>query len=269
MVRRPLARPIHLALSYDEELGCVGAPEMIRRMAAELPPSTVIVGEPTGMQIVTAHKGMLGFETVVTGYETHSSQTHRGVSAVMAAARLITFLDEMAREAAARRRSSAAFEPPYTTIHVGTVRGGTAMNIVSRDCRFLWDLRNIPEDDPQDYVDRFEARCAELRAEMQGVSPGADIVTSRHFAAPGLAPEPDGAAEALLRRLTGLNDTRVVSYGTEAGEFQEAGFSTVVLGPGSIDQAHQPNEYVARSQIEQCERLLRKLVEHQGADAAR
>jgi acetylornithine deacetylase len=239
---------------------------MIRRMAKELPPSrAVLVGEPTSMQVVNAHKGMWGFETVVTGHEAHSSQTHRGVSAVMTAARLITFLDDLAREAAAGTPSEAAFEPPYTSIHVGTVQGGTAMNIISRECRFLWDLRNVPEDDPQRYLERFEAFCEELRARIREVAPAAGIATTRRFAAPGLAPEPAGAAEALVRRLSGENATSVVAYGTEAGEFQEAGFSTVIIGPGSIDQAHQPNEYVARAQIERCEGLLRKLVDHQAA----
>ncbi len=264
MLRTGPKRPIHFALSYDEEVGCVGAPDMIESMAAELPPAkAVIVGEPTNMSVVNAHKGMIGCETVVTGYEAHSSQTHRGVSAVMNAARLISFIDEMAREAAAERRSMAGFEPPYTSIHVGTVRGGTAMNIISRECRFQWDLRNIPEDDPKDYLDRFDAKCDELRAEMQAVSPQADIVTSFDYHAPGLKPEPGGAAEELLRVLTGLNDAGVVAYGTEAGQFQEAGFSTIICGPGSIDQAHQPNEFIERDQVVRCEQVLRKLVEYQ------
>mgnify|MGYP001209604923 CR=1 FL=1 len=264
MLEKGLKRPIHFALSYDEEVGCVGAPDMIERMAAELPASkAVIVGEPTSMSVVNAHKGMIGCETVVTGYEAHSSQTHRGVSAVMNAARLITFIDEMAREAAANRRSTAGFEPPYTSIHVGTVRGGTAMNIISRECRFQWDVRNIPEDDPKDYLDRFEARCDELRAEMQAVSAQADIVNTFDYHAPGLKPEPGGAAEELLRVLTGLNDTGVVAYCTEAGQFQEAGFSTIICGPGSIDQAHQPNEFIERAQVSRCEEVLRNLVDYQ------
>ena len=264
MLAKGLKRPIHFALSYDEEVGCVGAPDMIERMAAELPPSkAVIVGEPTNMSVVNSHKGMFGMETVVTGYEAHSSQTHRGVSAVMNAARLISFIDDMAREAAASHPSKFSFEPPYTTIHVGTVRGGTAMNIISRECRFLWDLRNIPEDDPQDYLSRFETKCDEIRAEMKAVSAQADIATTYRYHAPGLKPEPQGAAEELLRALTGLNDTEVVAYCTEAGQFQEAGFSTIICGPGSIDQAHQPNEFIERAQVAQCEEVLRHLVDFQ------
>ncbi|MGK0169975.1 MAG: acetylornithine deacetylase [Gammaproteobacteria bacterium] len=264
MVARGLRRPIHFALSYDEEIGCMGAPDMITEMAKELPPSrAVIVGEPTSMKVVNAHKGMFGMETVVTGYEAHSSQTHRGVSAVMNAARLISFIDEMARDAAANRRTTAGFQPPHTSLHVGTVRGGTAMNIISRECRFEWDMRNTPEDDPQDYIDRFEAKCTELREQMRAVSAQADIVTTYGYHAPGLKPEPGGAAEELARVLTGSNDTEVVAYCTEAGQFQEEGFSAIICGPGSIDQAHQPNEFVPLDQVAQCEQVLRRLVDYQ------
>jgi len=264
MIASRLQRPIHFAFSYDEEIGCVGAPDMIARMAAELPPSrAVIVGEPTEMGVMNAHKGMFGMETVVTGYEAHSSQTHRGVSAVMNAARLITFIDEMAREAAATRRSEYPFEPPYTTLHVGTVRGGTATNIISRECRFRWDLRNVPEDDPNEYLERFETRCEDLRAEMKAVNERADIVTHYEYHAPGLKPEPRRVAEELLRALTGSNETGAAAYCTEAGQFQEAGFSTIICGPGNIDQAHQPNEYIERAQVERCRAVLRRLIEYQ------
>jgi acetylornithine deacetylase len=267
MLERDLQRPIHLALSYDEEIGCLGAPSMIERIAAELPaPRAVLVGEPTDMRVVTAHKGIVGVETVVTGHEAHSSQTHRGVSAVMTAARLITFLDDMARENAAGAPSRSPFEPPYSTIHVGTVDGGTATNIISRECRFGWDLRCIPEDDPQDYVDRFERYCREeVLPAMQAVAPEADIVTTVLSAVPGLHPEPDGQAEALVRQLTGYNASDAVSYAAEAGQFQQAGFSTVLCGPGSIDQAHQPNEYIEITQVEACVAFMRRLIELQAS----
>lgn len=265
MMSAGLKRPIHFALSYDEEVGCRGAPLMIAELVTRIPaPRAVIVGEPTDMRLVNAHKGMNGFETVVTGHEAHSSQTHRGVSAVMTAARLIHFLDTMAREVASRPRPESGFVPPYTTIHVGLVKGGTAANIISRECRFFWDMRNMPDDDPKVYRDRFEAFCRdEVLPEMRAVAPEADIVTTAHFANPGLRAEPGSAAEELVRALTGDNATGVVSYGTEAGQFQEAGFSTIICGPGSIDQAHQPNEYVERSQVEMCTATLRRLIELQ------
>ena len=269
MLAAGLRRPIHFALSYDEEVGCQGAPSMIAELAVHLPaPRAVIVGEPSDMRLVNAHKGISGYETVVTGHEAHSSQTHRGVSAVMNAARLIHYLDEMARECASRPRPESGFVPPYTTIHVGMVKGGTAGNIISRECRFVWDLRNMPDDDPQSYLERFEAYCRdEVLPEMRQVAPEADIVTRGHYRTPGLRAEPGSAADALVRALTGDNDTGVVSYGTEAGQFQEAGFSTIVCGPGSIDQAHQPNEYIERSQVDLCMKTLRRLIALQAADA--
>jgi len=267
MLERGLARPIHLALSYDEEIGCLGAPAMIERIAAELPAlRAVVVGEPTNMRIVTAHKSITGLETVVTGHEAHSSQTHRGVSAVMTAARLITFLEDMARENAARPASQTSFEPPYSTIHVGTVGGGTATNIISRECRFAWDMRCIPEDDPQTFLDRFDRYCRnETLPGMQAVAPGANIVTTLRCSVPALRPESDGQAEALARTLTGYNSSDAVAYAAEGGQFQQAGFSTVLCGPGSIDQAHQPNEYIEKSQVHACVDFMRRLIDAQAS----
>ena len=267
MLERGLARPIHFALSYDEEIGCLGAPAMIARIAAELPaPRAVVVGEPTDMRVVTAHKSISSFETVVTGHEAHSSQTHRGVSAVMVAARLITFLEDMARENAAGTASQTAFEPPFSTIHVGTVSGGTATNIISRECRFSWDMRCIPEDDPKHFVDRFYRYCDdEILPAMRGIAPAAAIVTTPSCSVPALRPESDGAAESLVRSLTGLNDSDAVAYAAEAGQFQQAGFSTVICGPGSIDQAHQPNEYIEKSQVNACIDFMHRLIDAQAA----
>lgn len=269
MIAAGLKRPIHFALSHDEEVGCLGAPGMIAEIAARLPAvRAVIVGEPTDMRLVNAHKGMNGYETVVTGLEAHSSQTHRGVSAVMAAARLIHHLDTMARECASDPKPESGFVPPYTTIHVGVVHGGTAANIISRECRFVWDVRNMPDDDPQRYMDRFETFCREeVLPEMRAIAPEAGIVTTTRHETAGLRAEPGSAADELVRALTGDNDTAVVSYGTEAGQFQEAGFSTIVCGPGSIDQAHQPNEYIERAQVDLCTTTLRRLIELQAAGA--
>ncbi|MEM7407671.1 MAG: acetylornithine deacetylase [Pseudomonadota bacterium] len=267
MLKAGLQRPIHFALSYDEEVGCLGAPDMIKEIARELPPPhAVIIGEPTSMRVVNAHKSMTGMETIVTGYEAHSSQTHRGVSAVMNGARLITFLDDLAKEFA-ERSSAQPFVPRYSSIHVGLVKGGTAGNIISRECRFRWDVRCIPEDDPQEILDRFYAYCDELLPTMQAVSPQANIETVIHVAAPALTPEPeDGRAERLAQRLAEQNETHVVPYGTEGGQFQSEGFSAVICGPGSIDQAHQPNEFIEVSQVEACERFMQRLIENQARD---
>lgn len=263
MLTRGLKRPVHLALSYDEEVGCVGAPSLIQRLAADVPrPSAVIVGEPTNMRPVVAHKGVYGFRTTVTGHEAHSSQIHRGVSAVMTAARLIGFIEGMMAENAATADPGNGFEPPYTTLHVGTVQGGTALNIISRECTFVWDIRTVPGDDWARYVERFEAFChAEVLPAMHAIAPEASIVTEQLAGAPHLNPEPDGEAAQLVYALTGRNDAVVVPYGAEAGQFQEAGFSTVMCGPGSIDQAHQPNEFIEIAQVEACETFLRRLMD--------
>lgn len=268
MLQAKMRRPIHFALSYDEEVGCLGAPDMIKRIAAELPaPQAVLVGEPTNMRVVNAHKGMTGMETIVTGHEAHSSQPHRGVSAVMNAARLITFLDDLAKEFATRH-SAMPFVPRYTSIHVGVVKGGTAANIISRECRFRWDVRSIPEDDPQEILNRFYDFCDELLPQMRAVAPEANIETIVHVTAPALSPEPeDGRAERLAKKLARQNSTHVVSYGTEGGQFQENGFSAVICGPGSIDQAHKPNEYIELSEVDACISFMQRLIEAQAAES--
>jgi len=159
---RLLRRPIHLALSYDEEVGCRGAPAMIEQMVTNIPsPQAVIVGEPTSMSAVTGHKGIVGLKTTVRGYETHSSQTNRGVSAVMNAARLVGYLSAMAERLERDTPSDNGFNPHHTSIHVGVINGGTAMNIVSRHCEFVWDVRNIPGDDPDTLIEEFEKYCKE------------------------------------------------------------------------------------------------------------
>ena len=235
---------------------------MIERIAAEVPrPAAVIVGEPTSMKVMTAHKGITVMETTVTGHEAHSSQTHRGVSAVMAAARLVSKLDEMARVEAGNT-SALPFEPPFTTIHVGTIDGGTAANIISRRCRFVWDIRHIPEDDPMIHVDRFNAWCeSEVLPGMRSVAPEAGIETRMLNRAPAFGPEESGRGRA--HRPCDHRRQRRPCRGLRggAGQFQEAGFSTVICGPGSIDQAHQPNEFIELDQIGQCERFLRRLMD--------
>lgn len=262
MLAAKMRQPIHLALSYDEEVGCLGAPDMIDEILREVPrPRAVIVGEPTSMQPVNAHKGITVMHTRVTGHEAHSSQTHRGVSAVMTAARLISYLDDMAKDNAINRVSEMAFEPPFSSIHVGVVKGGTAINIISRECGFSWDIRNIPEDDPMDFVERFKTYCEEeVLPAMRAVAPECNIENEVGVRTPALEPEPDGEAETLVRQLTGHNAAVVVPYAAEAGQFQRAGLSTVICGPGSIDQAHQPDEFIDLSQVAEGTEFIRKLV---------
>lgn len=260
--------PIHLALSYDEEIGCVGAPRMIEQLKTDIPaPSAIIVGEPTMMQTVTSHKGIMVNRTAVTGHEAHSSQTHQGVSAVMTAARLVTYLDDMAQTLKANTPGGNGFDPAWTTVHVGTIAGGTAINIISRHCEFVWDLRNIPDDDPEELLHRFEHYChEEMLPRMRDIVPETNIQTIQLAQAPAFRHEPDSAAVKLVQSLTNDSTFSVVPFAAEAGQFQQAGFSTVICGPGSIDQAHKPDEFISLEQLDRGVEFMRKLIHRLSAD---
>ncbi|MEM8632146.1 MAG: acetylornithine deacetylase [Pseudomonadota bacterium] len=259
-----ISRPLQIALSYDEEIGCTGAPPMIDRMLEHLPKAqSVIVGEPSMMKAVTGHKAGLGFMVHMRGFEVHSSLMHTGVSAIMEGARLIEWANRMNAENRVRTPGEVAalFEPPWTTVHVGQISGGTAHNITAKDCHFGVDFRVVPGENPEDWKDAFQQEVAHLDAEMSAVHPDAGITVTPRFDVPGLRPETDGLAEATARRITGDNGTHVVSYGTEAGHFQDRGYSAVICGPGDIAQAHQPNEYLATEQFEAGLKFMEKLVE--------
>jgi acetylornithine deacetylase len=261
--RLGVARPLQLALSYDEEVGCIGAQPMIAAMQGILPRADIaIIGEPTTMQVVTGHKGGLGYDVHVVGFEVHSSLMHRGVNAIMAAAPLIDWANHMNAENRAKQPSklAAMFEPPWTTLHVGQISGGTAHNITARDCRFGMDFRVVPGEDPEEWGVRFldEVRAAE--AAMQAIRPETRIDVAVKFTVPGLRPEESGAAEVLIRQVTGDNAAHVVSFGTEAGQFQQAGYSAAICGPGDIAQAHQPDEFITVAQFEAGHEFMRRLV---------
>ncbi|MFQ5954389.1 MAG: acetylornithine deacetylase [Kiloniellales bacterium] len=260
---KPLETPIHLAFSYDEEVGCRGVGRLIDDVVANLPrPRMVIVGEPTSMQVVTAQKSCLVFRTRIKGRNAHSSQTDRGANAVIAAARLIGLLAELAEEKKAQAPAGSRFDPPYTTIHVGTIQGGTAGNIIPDDCSFDWEIRGLPGESGEPVLDRLH-QFAETRVlpPMRVVAPEAGVETERLAVVPSLMVEEGAPAERLVTLLTGANDTAAISYGSEAGLFQAAGMSTVVCGPGSIDQAHKPDEFIALDQVEACAAFLRKLAQ--------
>jgi len=261
--RAGLARPLQIALSFDEEVGCTGAPPLIAAMRAHLPPaSAVIVGEPTGLQVVTGHKGGLAWQVHVRGHEVHSSILHRGVSAIHEAARLVMLANRINEENAARPPGpvAALFDPPWTTAHVGMIAGGTAHNITAGDCRFGFDFRVVPGEDPADWAARFREEVARVEAGMKAVRPETGITVEPFFELPPLVPEERGAAEALARRLTGDNGTHVVSYGTEASHFQAAGYSAVVCGPGDIARAHQADEYITVAELAEGEAFMRRLL---------
>ncbi|MCX8254121.1 Acetylornithine deacetylase [Beijerinckiaceae bacterium RH AL1] len=261
--RAGLARPIHLLLSYDEEIGCRGSLDTIARFGDDLPrPGLCIVGEPTKMAVVDAHKSISHFETYVHGKEAHSSDPRAGANAVEIACDLVTELYRLQGKLEAEGDPSGLFEPPYSTVHVGIIEGGNAGNILARDCRFVWEFRGLPGVDPklaathlQDYVDRVA--LPRLRRYTQDAS----IEIHRDVEVPGLEPDHGSEAEVLAKRLTGTNAVETVSFATEAGQFQKAGIPTIVCGPGSIAQAHQPDEYIELSQIDAGLAFLRKLGE--------
>ncbi len=258
-----VARPLQLALSYDEEVGCTGAPPMIAAMGRVLPKAAcVIVGEPSMMKVVNGHKGGTGFQVHVRGHEVHSSIMHTGVNAIMAGARLIDWANRMNTHNALAVPSvlAAQFVPPWTTVHVGTISGGTAENITAKDCWFGLGFRVVPGEDPEAWVARLQAEVALLDGEINAIHPDAGIDIERSFDVPPLRPEGAGDTEAMLRRLTGENTTSVVSYGTEAGQFQDAGYSVAVCGPGDIAQAHQPDEYLDVSQFEAGHAFMQRLI---------
>jgi len=255
--------PVHLAFSYDEEIGCLGAPDLIAMIAAELPrPALVVVGEPTDMVAVSGHKGISTFTVTVTGKEAHSSQTHLGVSAIMEAVKLMASLSALAERLEREADPASPFVPKHTTLTIGILHGGTAGNILARECAFQFDVRCPPGQEPLKILESFFAEVAAVDAALKTRFPEAGAKIAQRSGTPGMAVEKDGAAEAFARRLAGDNGPpRVVPYAAEAGQFQQAGYSTVICGPGSIDQAHQANEYVERSQMERGAAFMARLVD--------
>jgi acetylornithine deacetylase len=257
-----LRTPIHLFFSYDEEVTCLGVIDGIAAMGVSLPrPRAVIVGEPTMLEPADGHKGVRTFSTVITGAAAHSSKPHLGASAVHAGVRLAAELVAIADEREADPDGSGRFEPPYDTIHVGKFHGGVARNVLADRCEIAWEVRTLPGSDSEAVPTRFAARCAEVLELMRRTAPDATITTTDYSNVPGLAPDPGSEAETLVLRLAGRNRTIAVPYGTEAGHFQRAGLPTIVCGPGSIDQAHQPDEYITLEQLAAGEAFMRRLMD--------
>ena len=248
-----LKRPIHIMLSYDEETTCLGPLDVIAKFGVEAPrPAAVIVGEPTMMQVADAHKSITTHITRVVGHEIHSANLHRGVSAVHAACKLVVELERIGDALRAEGDPSGRFDPPFSSVHVGVIHGGSARNIVARDCQFLWEFRALPGTPASLARDRLEVFTQDLLARSFAGFPHTGIETLTEVEIPGLAPEPGSAAERLALRLAKANHTIAVPYGTEAGQFQKRGVCTVVCGPGSIEQAHQPDEFIELGQFSAC-----------------
>jgi len=259
--RARLSRPIHLLLSYDEETTCLGPVDVISRLGVDLPrPAAVIVGEPTSMHVADAHKSVTTHTTRVTGFEIHSANLHRGVSAVHVGCQLVVELEKIAAQLRVAGDPSGRFDPPWSSIHVGVIHGGTARNIVARDCEFHWEFRGLPGAPPRFAADQLEAYANQLRSGFFANFPQAGIETFIENEVPGLAPEIGSAAEILALRAARRNQTIAVPYATEAGHFQSAGLPTVVCGPGRIDEAHQPNEYIEISELAACLDFMRRVI---------
>jgi acetylornithine deacetylase len=260
---RATAAPIHLAFSYDEEVGCIGVSRLIDQIGmAEAKPFACVVGEPTMMQPITGQKGLHVYRCKVHGREAHSSRTPYGVNAVEAAAELIARIKAIARRVREEGPFDPSFDPPYSTIHCGVIHGGTVQNIVPAQCDFTYEIRNLPDHDPETLLAEIE-RCAHemLEPEMKRVAPEAGFAFAARSRLPGYAIDDDHPAVALVKGVLGANGAARASYMTEAGLFGRAGIPTVICGPGDIAQAHKPDEFIEQAQLARCETFLLRLAE--------
>lgn len=262
MQKSGLKVPVHLMFSYDEELTCLGVVDAIAAFGSTMPrPRAAIVGEPTNLEVADAHKSVFTFRTEVTGFACHSSKPMLGANAVSGAAELIRVLDQLAEEERAKGDPTGRFDPPYGTVHVGNVRGGTARNIVPKSCIFEWEVRGVPATDEMSVARRLETYAQEkMLPRLRATGQTASVNTICDVQVPGLKPDTGSVAETMALRLAGRNKTITVPYGTEAGHFQAAGIPTVVCGPGSINQAHQPDEYIEVAELERGVDFVRKLI---------
>jgi acetylornithine deacetylase len=261
MIAAPLTRPIQIAFSYDEEIGCLGTAPLLEQLNAHyVKADRVIVGEPTDWRVVTGHKGGIGTTTRITGKAAHSSMPALGVSAISVAAKLVQWHDQQMEECRVRS-GDTGFTPPHSTLQVGTIHGGAAMNIVPDSCVLENDIRFVPPETAEGWLRRYREFVQQVEADMQKAHPQAQITLHDIEVIPAMMPEGNGPAEQLARQLTGDNSDNCVSYQTEAGHFQQAGYSTVVCGPGNIAQAHQPDEFITAQQLQQGQAFMTKLIE--------
>ncbi|MEO6565346.1 MAG: acetylornithine deacetylase [Casimicrobiaceae bacterium] len=259
-VKRGLNQPVHFALSYDEEIGCIGVRRLISDIAARgVTPAGCIVGEPTGMQLVVAHKGKQSWRCRVRGHEAHSSLTPHGVNAVQIACEIVAWIAQRARDFRDGDGQDDAYDVPYTTVHVGTIKGGKALNIVPRDCAFEFEIRHLPFDDPQAFFAEVRAVAEQMLPAMHAVAPGTYIEFDALSSMPGFDTQDGSAIATFGRACNHAHGIGKVSFGTEASLFHLANIPTIICGPGHIAQAHQPNEWVALEQLAQCEAFMLRL----------
>lgn len=257
-----LRKPLHLALSFDEEVGCLGAPLMLEELSQRgINPDYCIVGEPSSMKMVVAHKGISVFRCSVHGKSAHSSLTHQGVNAISYAAKLIGFIDELASQLAQSDQVDPMFDVPYSTLSIGTIEGGTATNIVPNLCEFTFDYRNLPSMGTQDILPVIEQRITELNQQMQQVDSQTGIKIEQLESVPAMTDTESESLQQLIAGLVQSSARHKVAYATEGGQFTNAGIATVICGPGSIEQAHKADEYVELAQLAECDDFLQKLLQ--------
>ncbi|WP_309083965.1 acetylornithine deacetylase [Chelativorans sp.] len=255
-----LETPIHLAFSCDEEIGCRGVRPMVEGIVRDDPlPLLAIVGEPTSMEVINAHKGTVTFRTEVVGAAAHSSNPQAGANATYAAAEIVLEIERIAEDLRSNGPSDAAFATPYSTLQVGVINGGTVKNIVPERCGFIWEMRPLPGVTEDEVLARVDAFSRLIGDRLQGRAPQAGISTTRVNSVPGLAPQPGSPAETFVLRLAGRNRPFAVSYATEGGHFSNAGIPTLICGPGSIDQAHKPDEFIEMAELDRCLAMLSRL----------
>jgi acetylornithine deacetylase len=264
MVKKPLKTPIHLAYSYDEEVGCTGVRDMLEHLAPREPrPLAAFIGEPSSMQVIIGHKGGQRVVCKVSGKAAHSSLAPHGVNAVEYGARLVAKIKDMAEAQEAGGARDALYDVPHSTLHTGIFTGGTSPNIVPHHAEISFECRNISADDPMTYVNEVMRYAKEeLEPKMKRIEPTAGFSFELRPALPALETAPDHPAVTLAKRLAGRNDHAKVAYGTEASLFQEmCGIPSVVIGPGDIDQAHKPDEWILVSELDKCNGFIRRLID--------
>jgi acetylornithine deacetylase len=261
-LEQPLRLPLHLAFSYDEEVGCLGVRSLLAKLQQRPnPPVLCIIGEPTELEPVLGHKGKLAMRCQVRGAACHSAYAPQGVNAIEYAARLINRLGEIGQRLTAFERQDARFDPPFSTVQTGLINGGRALNIVPAECQFDFEVRALPSEDPQQVADELRDYAqTHLLPQMRERSAASAIDFQPLSAYPGLATDPHSDVAELLALISGSREFGTVAFGSEGGLFHQAGIPTVICGPGSMAQGHQADEFVSQSQLEGCDALLARLV---------
>lgn len=265
MMAADLQRPIHFAFTYDEELGCIGAPSLVAELVQELPPiDAVVVGEPTNMRVIESHKGMMAGHVEIIGRDAHSSMPQLGVDANLAAHQWMTDIIAATEAFKTRAQDDSPFAPPFSTINIGTLQGGAATNIVAGTCTIGWSARVMDHDDPAQIIAELQSATDRIDAQLKSADEACGATLSIATQVPALRPDVPPVAADMARAFTGDNQrNKVVSFATEGGQFQDGGYSAVVCGPGSIEQAHKPNEFIDLSELDACDAFLHKVIERQ------